>query len=775
MQDKDKTKDQLIEELDELRRRVAELEESEEERKEEEALAESREIDLEKLAKQRQSAIEERYRALFENNPIETIIVDHDAKVTGSNLPKERPGGRVPNIGDVMYKDYAGKHEINMHKELKQCMKSGESKEFPKQRYDGKFLQIRISPFSDGAIITSIDITDRVLAEDSMRKSQRQARVLAHALESSSQPFAVGYPDGRIMTYNTAYCKLTGYSKEELRKVKYFTDITPKEWHEVMAKAEDKIRQTKQPQRFEKEYIRKDGSRVPVEVIEHPIYDSKGALQHYYSFYMDIKERKHVEEALRKSETRYHALFETNPIETIIVDQEARVIDSNLSKISPGEAAPNIGDVMFKDYGGKLGVNMQTELIACIKSGLSKEFPEQRYDGRFLRIKIFPFSGGAIITLLDVTELKLLEEKLEETRENYRRTFDNTGVASVIIEENMTISMVNKEFERLSGYSRQEVEYKKDWTEFIAKEDTERIKEHHIEIKEKNEGTPAEYEFSFVDKTGNERDMIGRVGLVSGTKKSTALLLDITSGKLELQQRVAELRQVHDELSQYNHALSYDLRAPLRAIRNYADFLSEDLTETLNEDHKAYLDGLDRAVREAGDLVEGLLALSQIEGQGASVEEIHVGNFLRELISSMQMQSEVNVVIVDDGPIIEAQPVLLRQIFRCLIDNAAKFNNSSQKLIEIGWRAIDDECEFYVRDNGIGIKPRYKDKIFGVFERLHTIDEYKGTGIGLAIVKKCSAKLGGSIRLESEFGEGSTFFVTLPRTQKTDMNNARPF
>ena len=472
MQDKGKTKEQLIEELDELRRRVAELEESKEERKEDETLAESREIDLEKLAKQRQSALEERYRTLFENNPIETIIVDHDAKVTGSNLSKERPGGRVPNIGNVMYKDFAGKHEINMHKELKQCMKSGESKEFPKQRYDGKYLQIRISPFSEGAIITSIDITDRVLAEDSMRKSQRQARVLAHALESSSQPFAVGYTDGRIMTYNTAYCKLTGYSKEELRKVKYFTDITPKEWHEVMAKAEDKIRQTKQPQHFEKEYIRKDGSRVPVEVIEHPIYDSKGALQHYYSFYMDIKERKHVEEALRKSETRYHALIETNPIETIIVDQEARVIDSNLSKISPGEAAPNIGDVMFKDYGEKLGVNMQTELIACMKSGVSKEFSEQKYDGRFLRIKISPFSGGAIITLVNITELKLLEETLEESRENCRRMFDNIGVASVIIEEDMTISMVNKEFKRLSGYSRQEVEDKKDWTEFVAKKDT---------------------------------------------------------------------------------------------------------------------------------------------------------------------------------------------------------------------------------------------------------------------------------------------------------------
>ena len=767
MTDKDKTKDQLIEELNELRNRLTELGGAGEEPREDDAHAESREIDLEKLAKQKQSALEERYRALFENNPIETIIVDHETKVTGSNLAKGRPGGRVPNIGDVMYKDYAGKHEIDMHKELVKCINSGVSKEFPKQKYDGKFLQIRISPFSEGAIITSIDITDRVLAENSMRKSQRQTRVLAHALESCSQPFAVGYPDGRIMTYNTAYCKLTGYSKEELSEVKRFKDITPEEWHEVMTKAEEKIRQTKQPQRFEKEYIRKDGSRVPVEVWEHPIFDSKGSLQHFYSFIIDINDRKLADEALRRSEERYHALLEDNPIETILVDQEARVIDSNLSKISPGGTVPNIGDVMFKDYAGELGVGMHTELIECMKSGASKEFPEKKYGNRFLRVKVSPFSGGAIITSVDTTELKLLNETLKESREEYRKIFENAATAIVIIEEDMTLSMVNKEFEKFSGYSRQDLEGKMKWTEFVVEQDVETVKRYHARIRQRKGGMRGEYEFCFIDKTGNEKDVINNVGMISGTKRCIASLLDISSHKHELELRVAELRQAHDELSQYSHILSYDLRAPLRALRNYAEFLREDLEETLNEDQKLYLDGLDRAVREAGDMVQDLLEFSRIEGPGVPIEKVHMGDFLRELIDSLQVLSGVNVVIGNAWPAIEVQPSLLYEIFYRLIDNAVKFNKSPQKLIEIGWRAADeDNYEFYVRDNGVGIKPRYKEKIFGLFERLHTFEEYQGTGIGLAVVKKCTDKLDGSIRLESEPGEGSTFFVTLPRAQE---------
>jgi signal transduction histidine kinase len=121
----------------------------------------------------------------------------------------------------------------------------------------------------------------------------------------------------------------------------------------------------------------------------------------------------------------------------------------------------------------------------------------------------------------------------------------------------------------------------------------------------------------------------------------------------------------------------------------------------------------------------------------------------------------------NDWPTIDTDPTLLRQILQNLIGNAIKFNRSPRTRVEIGWLPVgEDRYELFVRDNGIGIEPRDHEKIFSVFQRLHTREEYGGTGLGLAIVKKASGKLHGSVRVESKPGEGSTFFVVLPKTQK---------
>ncbi len=247
-----------------------------------------------------------------------------------------------------------------------------------------------------------------------------------------------------------------------------------------------------------------------------------------------------------------------------------------------------------------------------------------------------------------------------------------------------------------------------------------------------------------------------------------------------MQQQAAELEAANAELSQYAYVVSHDLKTPLRAVHNYADFLREDLEATLDGDQKAYMDGLGRAVREAEDLVEDLLELSRVGRRSVPVETVDVGAFLRELLAILSLPAEVEIVMADDWPTIVVEPVSLGQIFQNLIGNAVKFNTSPHKRVELGWQPAPLPCsdgggaggggvqayEFFVRDNGIGIDPHYHEQIFRVFERLHTSEEYEGTGIGLAIVKKAASKLGGSVRVESEPGEGSTFFVTLPKTQK---------
>jgi PAS domain S-box-containing protein len=235
----------------------------------------------------------------------------------------------------------------------------------------------------------------------------------------------------------------------------------------------------------------------------------------------------------------------------------------------------------------------------------------------------------------------------------------------------------------------------------------------------------------------------------------------------DLETKAADLEAANEELSQYASVVSHDLKAPLRAIRNYTDFLHQDLEESLDGDQKMYLDGLKRAVSQGDMLVDDLLEFSRVGGGSISTETIDIGVFIEKLIASLALSPDVEVVMGNDWPTIDTEPTLLTLVFQDLIRNAIKFNRSPCKRIEIGWLPVSDErYEVFVRDNGIGIEARYHEQIFRMFQRLHTSEEYGGTGLGLAIVRKAVGRLRGSLRLESKPGEGSTFFVALPKTQK---------
>jgi light-regulated signal transduction histidine kinase (bacteriophytochrome) len=230
-----------------------------------------------------------------------------------------------------------------------------------------------------------------------------------------------------------------------------------------------------------------------------------------------------------------------------------------------------------------------------------------------------------------------------------------------------------------------------------------------------------------------------------------------------LEDKAAELEEANADLAQYAYAVSHDLKTPLRGIHHYADFLYEDLEASLGDEHKAYLDGLRRAVRQAEALVDGLLELSRVGSRNLVYQAVNLNTVLQEIIASFSLPEDVDILWQEPWPTMEVEPVLLRQIFQNLISNATKFNRAPRKRIELGWRLVGEhDCELYVRDNGLGIDSRYVEQIFQIFQRLHTKQEYEGTGIGLAIVKKAIGRMGGTVRVTSTPGEGSTFFVTLP-------------
>jgi light-regulated signal transduction histidine kinase (bacteriophytochrome) len=235
----------------------------------------------------------------------------------------------------------------------------------------------------------------------------------------------------------------------------------------------------------------------------------------------------------------------------------------------------------------------------------------------------------------------------------------------------------------------------------------------------------------------------------------------------DLSRKAEALKAANEELAQYFHVIAHDLKTPLRAIRNYSDFLCEDLEKILTEDHIKVLDGLEKAVREGEEMAEDLFEFSRVGVWSIPTQKTDIGVFLQGFLAELSLPSDVEVVVENNWPTIETDPYLLEQIFENLINNAIKFNDSVKKRIEIGClSAGENHYEFFVRDNGIGIDPKYHEQIFVLFQRLHTKLDYPGTGHGLATVKKAVIRLHGSVRVESKPGEGSTFFLKVPKTQR---------
>lgn len=316
------------------------------------------------------------------------------------------------------------------------------------------------------------------------------------------------------------------------------------------------------------------------------------------------------------------------------------------------------------------------------------------------------------------------------------------------------------------------------WFDHLHPDDKSHLPEKMSELANSGEQWTHEYRFraldgSYIwlhdkmqigrDSDGNPIEMMGCWLDITQRKQAEAM---IRSANADLSKRSEELTQTNEELSQFTYAVSHDLKAPMRAIHSYSDWLAQDLDNTLDGDQKDYLDGLREAVCQAEALIEDLLELSRIGRRETPVETIPLTDFFKRLTKRMNFGADIEVEIAPDLPTLENSPVLLTQIFQNLILNAVTYNQSQPKRVEIGCRAKDTAHEISLRDNGIGINPEFHQRIFQIFQRLHTREEFEGTGVGLAIVKKAVQHLGGKVRIESELDHGSTFFVTLPHEVK---------
>jgi two-component system, LuxR family, sensor kinase FixL len=390
--------------------------------------------------------------------------------------------------------------------------------------------------------------------------------------------------------------------------------------------------------------------------------------------------------------------------------------------------------------------------------------------------------SDALATVLSAP--RTLEERLRESEERFRGMFEEAPVACHEINHEGVVIRVNRAECELLGFVAEKMVGRPIW-EFMAVEEEKEGSREAVRRKISGEQALTRFEREYTRSDGATRiveiyptlirDGAGRgIGIRS-------FLLDVTARKQAeraLKKQAEELAHSNAELEQFASIASHDLQEPLRKILAFADRLKTKSADTLNPEGREYLARVQNAASRMQNLIHDLLSLSRVATHTQPFAAVDLAEFVRTVLSDLESRlvSSGGRVEVGPLPILVADRGQMAQLLQNLIGNGLKFHKTGEvPVVQIHGQAVPgspDFCAIVVEDNGVGFEQKYADRIFRVFERLHSRSEYDGTGIGLAICRKIVDRHGGSIAATSNPGDGAKFTVTLPYRPSTKETHA---
>lgn len=273
----------------------------------------------------------------------------------------------------------------------------------------------------------------------------------------------------------------------------------------------------------------------------------------------------------------------------------------------------------------------------------------------------------------------------------------------------------------------------------------------------------------------------GRTYFMENNEDLQFLLNELTKRiqRLKIQEtvtkrKIKELESTNKELDQFAYIVSHDLKAPLRAISNLSQWVEDDIADSMNEQTHENFNLIRSRIERMERLINAILSYSKSVKSNAQTEQADTDWLVQDVIDSLNIPKNIKVFKKGNFPIIQTEKIKLQQIFSNLISNAIKYNDKAQGIIEVGVIETEDQCQFYVQDNGPGIEPRFQKKVFMIFQTLESKDDLESTGIGLAIVQKLIDEKGGKIWIESEPGKGARFVFTWPKYKSNDYQMTKP-
>jgi PAS domain S-box-containing protein len=545
-----------------------------------------------------------------------------------------------------------------------------------------------------------------------------------------------------------------------------------------------------------------------------------------------IAVREQAEQALRDSENRYRGLFENSPISLWEEDfsqskeyfdglRKSGITDFRAYFENNAEAVAHCAKlVQVMDINKAtldlFGAKDKDELLSGLTNNSTEDllsvFREEliilaegglRFEGEAvqrsltggekhvaLQLSVAPgyedSLGKVMVSLLDITDRKLAEEKLRTSEERLRMTLEATQIGIWDWDVANDRYYASPTYYTMLGYEPKEGPAdRSEWAQRLHPDDKKIVlgkvesvlsrtsEEYSYEARFRHADGPYKWQWAFgygagYDQNGKITRMLGLRIDIDKRKRMEEELSAYREHLEELvRERTAEMEAANKELEAFAYSVSHDLRAPLRHIDSFLELLEKKAAAVLDEQSRHYMDTISDAANKMGLLIDDLLSFSRMGRQAMSFQQVELGSLVRDIIRELEPDADGRGIdwCIGELPLVSGDVSMLRMVLTNLIGNALKFTRPRQEAhIEIGSQSgRPGEIVIFVRDNGVGFDMTYVDRLFGVFQRLHHADEFEGTGIGLASVRRIITRHGGRTWAEGELDRGAAFYFSLPQ------------
>lgn len=650
--------------------------------------------------------------------------------------------------------------------------------------------EVRMAMFMENQVLAIVrDISDRKQAERDVQKHMQWNQLI---LDRTMDGFFRFDDLGNILEVNAAFVKIVQYSRDELLKMNIH-DLLPTDfqnkldenpqnfWGLTVETDSHNIAQIYQKShRFKTKYRRGDGQLIYVEIsVTMTDLEDQPLL---FAFVRDLSDRVVTAQALFESQRLIQKITDTVPVIIYIYDlteqkniyfnsQICEILGYNIAQIQKMEKQQNLlQNLLHPDdcrsakqleerwQSVKDGEILQTEMRMKTVTGDWRFF--QCEETLFLRKENLPkqILGVAV----DITERKKTQEKLLRLSKGVNSTSDAISMTDV----NGILIYINPAFVKLFGYQIPQIIGQGGLDSLYT--DSSVTAGVFKTIKQGNSWSG---EVKMPTRSGDTLDILLRADAIKDESGVTIGFINIHTdisdrkrAQEELAQRAIELARSNAELEQFAYVASHDLQEPLRIITSYTQLLSRRYVGKLDSKGDKYIDFIVKAAQRMQQLIEDLLQFSRLGSEKTELVPVECEAVLGIVLDNLDLAIHDSSASVTHDPLpnVMGDRSQLAQLLQNLIGNGLKYRGERSPLIHISAVRSNEFWCFAVSDNGIGISSEFFERIFTIFQRLHSREEYPGTGIGLAICKKIVQRHGGKIWVESEIGQGSTFYFTLP-------------